>query len=192
MQHEATRNGREAWMQLVNKYEHLGSIGKAAIQSELIQTRMDEREDPDVYFQKIERMQSRLVELGETAIPDSLMLGIALRNLPSSHKALIDILDTDDDLTYQTFKARISTYYRRNVLHLNGNMKDDETTTKALFTNANKKKSKCFGCGELGHYRRDCPKNRGANLNTKDEGSTYKKSNPRKTQFLQLQEKSKC
>jgi len=30
MQHEATRNGREAWMQLVNKYEHVGSIGKAA------------------------------------------------------------------------------------------------------------------------------------------------------------------
>ena len=169
---EGTRNGREAWRRLLNKYEHAGSMGKAAIQSELIQATMEEAEDPDLYFHRIERLQTRLVELGREQVPDSMMLGIASRNLPTSYKPLIDILNTDDDLTYDTFKARMSTFHRRNIMGLNGDAKGGNPKAfPSMISGQSKpssgskerkqrKKGKCNRCGELGHFIKDCRKNK--------------------------------
>ena len=45
---DETRDGVRAWNQLVGKYEHMGSTGRATLQSELIQGAMGETEDPDL------------------------------------------------------------------------------------------------------------------------------------------------
>lgn len=173
MQFELSRNGKEAWVKLLNKFEHVGTIGKATLQSEMIQCRMKDGEDPDEYFQRVENMQARLVELGEAAMPDSLMLGIVLKNLPVEYKSLIDILDTHDGLTYAIFKERISTYHRRHLGHSksnadNGESKDEGASSKALYTSDKRKKGSCYKCGKAGHFIKDCPKRKGGSETSKE------------------------
>lgn len=175
MQYESSRNGKEAWLKLLNKFEHVGTIGKATLQSEMIQCRMKDGEDPDEYFQRVESIQARLVELGEVAMPDSLMLGIVLKNLPAEYKSLIDILDTQDGLTYAIFKERISTYHRRHLGHSKGKSVDgkskDEGASKALYTKDKKPRGSCFKCGKHGHFFKDCPKRKGGSETSKESKS---------------------
>jgi len=164
-QFEATRDGREAWRRLVNKYEHDGTMGKVQLQAQLIESKMADNEDPEAFFQKGERIQARLVELGEARVPDSMMLGIAVKNLPIAYRPLVDILDTIENLTYEMFKARVSTFYRRNILGYQdeskgGNQKAFSSVIPGGQPKRNKdpKPRRCYGCNETGHLIKDCKK----------------------------------
>jgi hypothetical protein len=145
-------------------------------------------EDPDEFFQRFERLRARLVELGDAALPDSFMLGIVLKNLPDSYKSLIDILDTQDGLTYDILKERLSTYHRRHVARADGKSSgkksNDEGASRALYTSDSKKKLVCYGCGKAGHFKRDCRKpkeasSKGKSRETTSSGKFQKDKNKR-------------
>jgi hypothetical protein len=66
------------------------------------------------------------------ALDDSMMLGIAMRKMPSRYDVLMTVLSQDDDLTYDTLKNRVRAHYRRHVMHAQG----EESALMAIFRNA--------------------------------------------------------
>jgi hypothetical protein len=59
------------------------------------------------------------------------------------------LFDADDGLTYDEFKERVRTFYRRSIL------KNARPQDSALNTNV-KFQGKCHRCGMMGHRIRDC------------------------------------
>jgi hypothetical protein len=156
------RDGVAAWKALIDKFERKGAAQRAALCTELFNSSLGEAEDPDAYFVRIERLQERLKTQG-FEITDTVLQGMVLAKLPPNYATLRAIVDTEDDLDYPTFKARVRAFYSRGVTG-----KQEDCDAKALM-GKHKKKVRCWNCGSSGHVRSNCPKPRDDTSETDDD-----------------------
>lgn len=188
-------DGIRAWKALVDKFEHKGTIGKATLHSQLIQTTFEQFNDPDAYFAALERIQTRLSEMNHE-VTDEVLMGIALARLPVSYQPLTTVLDTMDDLTYTVLKGRVRAYYRRSIL---GSSQTSSPTAKALYGNEGKDHrplGPCFACGKMGHRIKDCKVSKHkpveSNKNqSKGDGDSSSNSKSKKKLFWRSRTKQK-
>ena len=95
------------------------------------------------------------------AVDDTMMLGIAMRKMPSRYSVLMTILCNQDDLTYDHLKDRVRASYQRDKAH--GHV--EERALLASFSGT------CFKCGAYGHRKSECPLKSGNGSYGADRGS---------------------
>lgn len=143
--------GKDAWEALTTKYERKGPVGKVDLHKELMSCTLDETEDPDAFFMRMETLQRQLKELGND-LSEDIIQSMILSKLPSTYDTLTTILEADQTLTYIALKARIREYFKRRIKDTGSSSED---TAKALAA-AVLQKLVCHECGLPGHIRPDC------------------------------------
>ena len=162
--HRGTRNGVAAWESLREKYDHQGILGRSLLQRQLMEASLEPSGDPEMYFLTIERVTTRLGELGQP-VSDEALVGLILSKLPQPYGPLITIFDTMEDLSYDTLKQRVRTFYKRRIAKLDGSEDGAEDSTKAFVAGERrpqrkyqdwKSRVRCFHCQKLGHVEKEC------------------------------------
>jgi hypothetical protein len=143
-------DGLGAWNLLKDKFEMKGSAQTTLLQEKLYGNSMEENEDPDAYFARVEALRRNLGELGVN-ITDAMMLGIVLARLPVKYHHLRDVLEMTDDLTYPGLREKLGRVFRREI----GSGKNPNTALMTQANTANKKV--CWVCGADDHLKPDCP-----------------------------------
>ena len=160
-QFEDECSGHLAWKALIEKYEQRGAVAAVDLHRDLMKCRLAETEDPDSFFVRIESLQRRLKALGQT-VTDEMLAAMILSKLPSNYDTLGAILESGnngDAFTYDQMKERIRAYYNRRIVIDSAG--DGDNDGKALMTTDAQGKEQrplCFGCGEPGHLKFNCPK----------------------------------
>lgn len=147
---EETMDGSAAYRALVVKYELAGMVRKTDLHRELVNDFIRAGEDPDAYFRRIEDVQRQLREHG-VPIKDQSMLGFAMAKLPPAYDTLGTILESDETLDYDTFKAKVRSYYVRTVSKAERREKEENVAPITLL------KGKCYHCGQEGHHKSEYP-----------------------------------
>lgn len=169
-------NGQNAWKALVEKYEGGGDIGAVDLMTQLFTLKMDESEDPDRFFNRVESLQVRLKALG-LELNEKLIRVICIIKLPPNYATLRVCVqaskDGEDDHPLQRFKERVRLFWRTNVLlgeRDDGDAESEENGGTKAFMAKGKQGVTCHGCGEPGHMKPDCPKGqyRGRGENAKN------------------------
>ena len=204
-QFRASRDGVAAWKALKDKYDPQGVLGKAILHRQVMDATLEPASDPEDFFIHIERLNARLSEL-EQPFSDAALVGIILAKLPpSTYSPLVTILDTMEDLEYDTLKSRVRLFWKRRIA--SGGGANSEDSTKALLGVSSKKggsstsnwksRIKCYGCNQYGHFQKECPsakkggsksstdgaKRSDQGKNMKSSKSTYFKSDMKKVRF---------
>jgi len=159
--------GQDAWNALVEKYEGGGDLGAVDLIVQLLALKMDESEDPDLFFVRVESLQVRLKALG-LEINERLMRVICIVKLPPNYATLRVCVqanrDGEDAHPLERFKERVRLFWRTNILLGEGGDDDGDApesdVAKAFVAKggAGKRGVVCHGCGEPGHVKPDCPK----------------------------------
>ena len=140
-QFRGTRNGVAAWIALKEKYDHQGILGRSLLQRQLMEAKLEPSGDPEIYFLRIERITARLGELGQPVNEESLV-GLILSKLPQSpYGPLITLFDTMEELSYDTLKQRVRTFYKRRIAKVDGS-EAAEDSTKAFMAGEGKQQYK--------------------------------------------------
>jgi len=177
-QQKESRSGLAAWSALIKKYEVKGNVQKAALLDRLLRDVLSNREDPDVYFIRVEQLQRQLKAM-EVDVTDSMMMVIVMSKMSESYAGLRTVLDTVGDLTYDKLKEQMRVYYGRMNSTSQSSPQDSALMTnfkgncrrcgkyghrEAHCRNSDgfKKEIVCFLCGKRGHIVRNCPNNKEA------------------------------
>ena len=187
-QFEAGTKGQEAWKALVDKYEKAGNIGLTSLHRQLALCQMSEEEDPDAFIVRFERTASRLKTLGHT-YDDKILLSMLLGKLPKSYHGLTSALNVKEDLTLEKAKGFIKELYNQRLE--DGDINEDSRGggVKALLALRDKRQKQtkgginprhrsltCHGCGEVGHIKPNCPKEKKSKPSRDDQ---RKRSQPK-------------
>lgn len=193
-QFETGTDGKAAWEALLNRYEHSGSLGMAALHAALNDCKMGADEEPDVFFVRYDSIINRLRTLGDS-ISDKTALSMLLAKVPRIYQSVMPTLRglKEDDFKLETVKEHLRDHYAQFIRGTRRGK--DDGGAKALFTHhhdgggggSNKKKGPtnkkanprhknlhCHGCGELGHIKPNCPKGRGPSSNSKTPSGSSK------------------
>jgi hypothetical protein len=155
-QFESSRSGKLAWDALKAKYDPQGRAGKVDLYRDLMAVKLENGEDPDKLFLRMEGNRRQLQDMEQT-VSDEMLLGMTLSKLPPSYDTLVTILEADDELKYDDMKEQVRAYWKRKV---KGSLsRQDAVEVKALAAAEVKQKGACYGCGLTGHIKVNCPKN---------------------------------
>lgn len=164
-QFEEECSGQLAWKALIEKYEQKGSVGAVDLHKEMMKCRLGDNQDPDLFFALLESFQRRLKALKQI-VTNEMLVAMILSKLPPGYDTICAILEAGgidgSPFTYDQVKERIRAYYKRRIA--DGTDEEDEKDgAKALAVDARgggreQKSPLCFGCGEAGHLKFQCPK----------------------------------
>jgi len=163
-----------AWTRLKQKHEPQTNAQKVMLRKAFHQSRLKKNEDPDEWVENMHGMMYRLQGLGVDITEQDLVLQI-LEGLPSTYDPLVILLNDKNkkgELTVAELREELTTLYdrqsRRNKKKHDGSddVGNEET---ALF--ASTFKGRCRGCGEHGHKKADCPKERQSSNNSSANNS---------------------
>ena len=129
-QFESSRSGKLAWDALKAKYDPKGRAGKVDLYRDLMAAKLEDGEDPDKVFLRMEGNRRQLQDMEQT-VSDEMLLGMTLSKLPPSYDTLVTILEADDELTYDDMKEQVRAYWKRKV---QGSLSQDAAEVK------------CFSC----------------------------------------------
>jgi gag-polypeptide of LTR copia-type/Domain of unknown function (DUF4219)/Zinc knuckle len=146
---------KTAWDILEKLYEGKGRNRKFMLLQELFRMSMKE-ESMDTYLRAVREKMSELSTVG-LKLEDDIKLAIILNGLPERYRYLVVSLEKEEKIDFDELAARL----------LEEEMKvNPEATMTALMSKKNlysgggfvEREYHCYGCGELGHLKRNCPK----------------------------------
>ena len=170
-----------AWQRLKRKYEPSTNAQKIMLRREFYQNRLiGITKSPDDWIEELEIIRARLEALGVTIDDDDLVLQV-LEGLPKEYDMLVALLNARykiNDLDVCSLRGELMMYQER----LNRYKKTRRRDNDADDANGGNKESAltatfkgwCRGCGEYGHKKSDCPKERvNASDGNKFNGSCF-------------------
>ena len=126
------------------------------------------KNDPDMLFLELERIQQRIESISEERIKDSEMIAQILNQMPSACENKVDHIKHLIDIGNEPTLVEVVGYLQEKFMSLN---KDDvldsrtSNNTKALIVK--QFKGYCRECEEYGHKKADCPRLKKNNKNHK-------------------------
>ena len=143
---------KAAWDVLAKLYEGKGRNRKFMLLQELFQARMVPG-SMDEYLRAVKEKMSELAAIG-TAIETDIKLAIILNGLTDDYRYLVVNLEQQTEVDFDELCARLLEEERK----IHGNGGAGLIALKAERFRPGK--MQCWSCGELGHMKRDCPKDK--------------------------------
>jgi len=148
---------KAAWDILEKLYEGKGRNRKSMLLQELFRMSMDRNGDMDSYLRTVRERMSELSTAG-LKLEDDIKLAIILNGLSEQYRYLVVSLENQEKIDFDELTARLL----EEELKIN----PPTMTVHALMSKRNlysgggfvEKEYRCYGCGEVGHLKRDCPK----------------------------------
>src|SRR5437667_5827962 len=147
---------KAAWDILEKLYEGKGRNRKFMLLQELFRMSM-EGGRMDSYLRAVREKMSELSTVG-LKLEDDIKLAIILNGLPERYRYLVVSLEKQETIDFDELTAR--------PLEEELKINPPTMTVHALMSKKNlysgggfvEKEYRCYGCGEVGHLKRDCPK----------------------------------
>ena len=156
-----------AWDRLRQKHEPNSSAYEVMLRKSFHQSRLKKTEDPDEWIEELDIIRYRLGGLGVQISEEELVLQI-IEGLPSMYDSLVVLLNgrnNKGELTLIELREKLKTFYDRHTRRSGRKTDDKDVAGEETALVAGTFKGRCRGCGEYGHKKADCPKeksNRGA------------------------------
>jgi hypothetical protein len=145
---------KAAWDILEKLYEGKGRNRKFMLLQELFRMSM-EGESMDVYLRAVREKMSELSTVG-LKLEDDIKLAIILNGLPERYRYLVVSLEKEEKIDFDELTARL--LEEEAKVNPGANVKA-LMSKKNLYSGGGfvEREYRCYGCGELGHLKRNCP-----------------------------------
>ena len=152
---------KDAWDKLCEHFECKTLANKLFLKKKYFRTEMKEGTSMETHLKHMKEITDRLASIGAPISEEDQVVTL-LGSLPPSYSTIVTALEARVDNVNLPFvqQALIHEEHKRSV-------QTDDTASRsdlALMGTRkydNSRKPRCFGCGKLGHIRRDCPEKRG-------------------------------
>lgn len=151
-----TGNGQAAWKALSEKYNSYTRETRRAFHEELTNFSMEQGQDPEDFFSKIEHLWQRLDDMGET-ISDERFQDIILQGLPDDYRFIQDTHHRDRTFGLEEMKTTMRNMFIDTLSRRVQNAKIGGREAAMHTTTRDENGVECYGCHECGKFRRNCP-----------------------------------
>uniref|UniRef100_A0A2S2R071 Copia protein n=1 Tax=Sipha flava TaxID=143950 RepID=A0A2S2R071_9HEMI len=154
-------NNLETAYEIIKKFDEMYLKESTALQiifrNKLEKIRLNDFRESSVFISDFEKSVNELKAAGAT-ITEKEKLHYLLRTLPESYSYIGDLIDTlkPEDQTVSYVIDKIKMIEIKNKINDNSNVKSNAFVSESKNHRRQQEKS-CFGCGEIGHFKKDCP-----------------------------------
>jgi hypothetical protein len=140
-------------MALKEVLEPQRALGIVMVRRKLFRTQCEEGTSVEEHIRQMQSFREELISLGQPVTKGEFAITL-LTSLPESWNTFIGSIDTASLKSANTIISRILEYDHR--LHTTSGDTALAGSSKSSKGNFDKSKVKCFKCGKMGHFKRDC------------------------------------
>ena len=141
------------WMALEEMHEKQGLPGQLDLERKMMSLKLQENENLDEFIGRFDDTLCRLRASG-VEVKEEDAVGSLLMSLPKSYEAVVTVLENlpEKDANLDFVKSKLRSEAEKKEISKPGDV-NEHSESAAFVSN---KPGACYGCGEQGHFKRDC------------------------------------
>ena len=155
---------KDAWDALRNHFERDTLANKLLLKKRYFRMEMREGTSTEAHLKHMKELTDKLAAIGAPISEEDQVVTL-LGSLPKSYSTLVTALEARGDGLSLSYVQQALTHEEQKLSGESsmGGVKEERQQASALIGREKGRKNlpwkpKCYGCGEAGHFRRDCPK----------------------------------